>query len=206
MKIEPLKLPLLRIIECDKSHRRVMVECLSGEYWEVRVYVNGIDFLTQDDLSRVGVVVMDLKLPDIDGLKVQDYLTSRGIHLPIIFLCDEPSEGMTARDPKETTKFLFKPLETTKLVEVVHGLMRKQTKAIKLLELKTRLQSLTVRQRQILDLFACGMDCMAIAEYLGLCKGTVQQQKRVVFRKLDISDITEILSLLRELSNEETSS
>ena len=80
-----IKKPLIRIVDDDSDVLKAMRKVLELEDYQVATYASGEDFLTEDSYSLPGCVILDLKMPGLNGLEVQHHLKVRGFNHPVIF-------------------------------------------------------------------------------------------------------------------------
>lgn len=85
IKVESLK-PLVRVIDDDDAMRRSWAFLIEGEGWDVAVYSDALDFISSGDFQRPGCLVLDVRMPRMSGLELQDKMRELGIDLPIIFI------------------------------------------------------------------------------------------------------------------------
>ena len=83
--VDTLK-PLVRVIDDDDAMRRSWAFLIEGEGWDVATYSNAIEFITSNDFTRPGCIVLDVRMPSMSGLELQDKLREMGVTLPIIFI------------------------------------------------------------------------------------------------------------------------
>ena len=84
-KLDNLK-PLIRVIDDDYAMRRSWAFLIEGEGWEVVTYSNALAFLAANDFSRPGCLLLDVRMPRMSGLELQNALKDKGVDLPIIFI------------------------------------------------------------------------------------------------------------------------
>ena len=116
-KLDNLK-PLIRVIDDDYAMRRSWAFLIEGEGWEVVTYSNALAFLAANDFSRPGCLLLDVRMPRMSGLELQDALKDKGVDLPIIFISGHGDIDMAVRGLKSgAVDFLQKPVDDRKLLE-----------------------------------------------------------------------------------------
>ena len=172
-KLDNLK-PLIRVIDDDYAMRRSWAFLIEGEGWEVVTYSNALAFLAANDFSRPGCLLLDVRMPRMSGLELQNALKDKGVDLPIIFISGHGDIDMAVRGLKSgAVDFLQKPVDDRKLLE-----------------------SLTQREREVIRMVAQGASNKAVAEGLGISEKTVQVHRGSAYRKLEIHNAAEIARLL----------
>ena len=113
--MESLK-PLVRVIDDDDAMRRSWAFLIEGEGWDVAVYSDALDFISSGDFQRPGCLVLDVRMPRMSGLELQDKMRELGIDLPIIFISGHGDIDMAVRTLKlGAVDFLQKPVDDQRL-------------------------------------------------------------------------------------------
>ena len=166
--MESLK-PLVRVIDDDDAMRRSWAFLIEGEGWDVVTYSDALDFIASNDFQRPGCLVLDVRMPRMSGLELQDKMQELGIDLPIIFISGHGDIDMAVRTLKQgASDFLQKPVD----------------------------EQLTQREREVIRMVAQGMSNKQVAENLGISEKTVQVHRGSAYRKLDLHNAAEIARLL----------
>ena len=188
---------LIRIVDDDEELARSYALLLETAGWECRVWTDGTRFPEEERFERPGCVILDMRMPGMNGLEVQKALAERGSVLPILFLSAHGTIEMAVDVmQKGAVTFLSKPVGTDKLLE---ALDRALAAAPVFGEEKVPLQrgrspvSLTAREREVVRLVAAGLTNRAIAERLGLAKRTVEFFRAGAMRKLDCRNAEALL-------------
>ena len=93
--------PLIRVIDDDDAMRRSWAFLIEGEGWEVVTYSNALAFLAANDFSRPGCLLLDVRMPRMSGLELQDALKDKGVDFPIIFISGHGDIDMAVRGLKQ---------------------------------------------------------------------------------------------------------
>lgn len=199
-KLDNLK-PLIRVIDDDYAMRRSWAFLIEGEGWEVVTYSNALAFLAANDFSRPGCLLLDVRMPRMSGLELQDALKDKGVDLPIIFISGHGDIDMAVRSLKSgAVDFLQKPVDDRKLLDAISNAVLKNLNArradAEISSFKTKLESLTQREREVIRMVAQGASNKAVAEGLGISEKTVQVHRGSAYRKLEIHNAAEIARLL----------
>lgn len=199
-KLDNLK-PLIRVIDDDYAMRRSWAFLIEGEGWEVVTYSNALAFLAANDFSRPGCLLLDVRMPRMSGLELQNALKDKGVDLPIIFISEHGDIDMAVRGLKSgAVDFLQKPVDDRKLLDAISNAVLKNLNArradAEISSFKTKLESLTQREREVIRMVAQGASNKAVAEGLGISEKTVQVHRGSAYRKLEIHNAAEIARLL----------
>ena len=192
---------LIRVVDDDDALREALIFVLKMEGWEVAAYASGGDFLRSDTPSKPGCVVLDVQMPGMTGVEVQQVMNERGINLPIVFLTGHGDIDMAVHTLKQgAVDFLQKPVDDQRLLTaignaVMNNLNHRRTE-MELSTFRSRLEQLTQREREVIRMVAHGMSNKQVAENLGISEKTVQVHRGSAYRKLDLHNAAEIARLL----------
>ena len=196
--------PLIRIVDDDAGLAKSFKLLLETMGWETVAYLDGPSFLASDDLSRPGCIVLDVRMPGMTGIEVQDVLVQRGSTLPILFLSAHGSIPMAVSTVRKgAVDFLEKPIEPADLlaklsVAVTESLeqhLAQQQKAMRL----ERFRSLTPREHEVIGQMLAGNDAnKQIARLLDLEVSTVKMHWANAFMKLGVHSSAELIRLAQE--------
>ncbi len=161
-------------------------------------------FLAAWDPERTGCVVLDLRMPGMDGLAAQEELARRGSRMPIIFLSAFGDVPTTARAMRSgAVDFMTKPVDGGQLVERVHAALdtaeRDRRAAALGARFRAGMAALTGREREILALAIIGTSNKAIAEQLDISPRTVEVHRSRVVLKLGVKSLVELHTLAESL-------
>lgn len=182
-------LPLIRLVDDDDDYRASQSFLLASLGWELKDWGSAAAFLAEDDVKRPGCLVLDLRMPDMTGLEVQQELINRGSSLPIIFLTGHGDVTTAVRTLTHgAVDFIEKNDDPMRLVEAVKKAVAAsahlyQTTTEK--ESKRQLfATLTPREQQILLLAARGLANKDIADQLNIGIVTVKMHRGNAFAKI----------------------
>ena len=198
--MESLK-PLVRVIDDDDAMRRSWTFLIEGEGWDVVTYSDALDFIASNDFQRPGCLVLDVRMPRMSGLELQDKMQELGIDLPIIFISGHGDIDMAVRTLKQgASDFLQKPVDDQRLLTAIGNAVMKNLNhrrtEMELSDFRKSLEQLTQREREVIRMVAQGMSNKQVAENLGISEKTVQVHRGSAYRKLDLHNAAEIARLL----------
>lgn len=193
--------PLVRIVDDDDALRTSFELLLQTMGWAVTGYSNGRHFLEKDSLEGPGCVVLDVRMPGMTGLEVQEEMARRGSRLPILFLSAHGSIPMAVHTLQlGAVDFLEKPIKPMELVQKVSAAVAKSLEICAdeshREQLRKRFLSLTPRESDVVREVLAGNDAnKAIAKVLGLEVSTVKMHRANAFVKLDVHSPAELTRL-----------
>ncbi|MDO5532172.1 response regulator transcription factor [Sutterella sp.] len=195
--------PLIRIVDDDEALAASSALLLESMGWEVARYPDGPTFLANDDLKRPGCIVLDVQMPGMDGLEVQAELTRRGSTVPILFLSAHGSIPMAVHAMRlGAVDFLEKPVDPmqllTKVAQCTSASSARTAADRAVAERRARFESLTPREREVVDLVLRNAANKEIARDLGLEVSTVKMHRANAFAKLGVHSPGELWKLASE--------
>ena len=187
------------VVDDDISVRESLELLIRHEGWEPETFGSAGDFLRRPRCTVPCCLVLDVTLPGLNGLELQQQLAER-IEMPIIFITGYGDVPMTVRAMKAgAVEFLTKPFSDDVLLDAIrHGLERSRS-ALRLASemqlLQGRYASLTPREREVMALVVAGKANKVIAMDLGLCEKTVEVHRAHVMRKMEAESLAELVRL-----------
>ena len=195
---------LIRIVDDDASVRDALVYMLEQEGFDTVAYASAEEFLVNDMPSRPGVVVLDVRMPEMSGLELQQEMLRRGIDLPILFLTGHGDVGMAVSALKlGADDFCEKPIEPAKLREAVNRMTERniaeRRHAIRVEGMRAKYETLTEREKEILRRVALDQMNKQIAIDLDIQEHTVKIHRSNACKKLEVRSALEIHHFLTEI-------
>ena len=192
------------VIDDDASMRGALDNLLSSMGLEVRAFPSPQEFLRSDRPDAPGCILLDLRLPGMSGLVVQQEFATTGIALPVIFISGYADVSTTVRAMKAgAVEFLTKPFHEQELLDAVHTAIEQDSarrrEAGHSSELRTRFDALTPREREVMALVAAGRPNKQIAAELGVSLVTVKVHRGHVMSKMlarSVADLVRMADLL----------
>lgn len=197
--------PVVYVVDDDPSMRRALERTIASAGWQVQLYDSGPAFLAACDPARPGCVVLDLRMPQLSGLGVQEQLQASDIHLPIIFVTAYGEVSAAVRAMKSgAVDFLEKPFSSQQLLTCIEQAIMRDAQArraqARQAELNIRLSHLTGREREVLDLVAAGNTNREIATALGIQLRTAEIHRHQALRKMGVHSAVDLVRLLLNTS------
>jgi FixJ family two-component response regulator len=196
--------PLVRIVDDDESVRKAVGELLRSVGFSVAAYRSAHDFLAEDKPETPGCLVLDVHLPGLTGLDLQKELVGTDRALPIIFLTGMGDIPMSVSAMKGGAfEFLTKPFDTSSLLEAVRSAIEKdreeRLERRTLSEIKGRYDSLTPREREVMQRIIAGRMNKQIAAEFGTSEPTVKEQRAQVMLKMQAESLVTLVLMARRL-------
>lgn len=191
---------LIHIVDDDDAVRRSAAFMLKHAGFRVENHVSGVSFLKDAAKAERGCVLLDVRMPEMDGLEVQQEMTARGIDMPVVILTGHGDIGIAVKAMRAgAVNFIEKPYEKETLIlainEAIARLDRKHDSEMKAQEAQVRLASLTGRERDVLDGLVKGFPNKTIAYDLGISPRTVEIYRANMMEKLRVRSLSEALRI-----------
>ncbi|WP_163340544.1 response regulator transcription factor [Desulfopila sp. IMCC35008] len=191
------------IVEDDASFSDSMETLLSISGFEVETFACGFTFLTDAEISYPGCLLLDVKLPDIDGLHLQQCLRNKGSILPIVFMTGHGSIPMGVKAIKKgAIDFLAKPFKPEELLQAVDEAIERNCADMHQLREKDQIneliKTLTPREKEVLTWVITGQLNKQIAYELGTKEKTIRVHRSRMMQKLKASSVAELVRLAQK--------
>lgn len=194
------QLRMVHLVDDDEAIRRSVGFMLKTSGFQVRVYESGVEFLKSASSLEPGCVLLDIRMPGMDGLEVLAALRAKGVSLPVIIMTGHGDVSLAVQAMKAgALDFIEKPFEKAVLVSAIdHGVERLKRSAADVDgadEAAVKLQALTPREREVLDGLAKGLPNKTIAYDLGISPRTVEIHRANLMTKLGVRSLSEALRI-----------
>lgn len=194
------QLRLVHLVDDDEAIRRSVGFMLKTSGFTVLTYESGIDLMKAAGGIETGCVLLDIRMPGMDGLDVQKALREKGVTLPVIIMTGHGDVSLAVQAMKVgAVDFIEKPFEKAVLLSAIeHAMERLKRSAAnqdRADEAAVRLQALTPREREVLDGLANGLPNKTIAYDLGISPRTVEIHRANVMTKLGVRSLSEALRI-----------
>lgn len=191
---------ILYLVDDDEAIRHSASFMLRHEGFVVKTYEDGVSFLEQLDSKARGCVLLDLRMPRMDGLAVQQKLTEKGNDLPVIILTGHGDVPVAVQAMKAgAVDFVQKPYEKQTLLKAIERAFEQMDQEVsnsaRAREAKARLTALTAREREVLERLVQGLTNKAIAEDLGISPRTIEIHRANLMMKLEADSLSSALRI-----------
>jgi two-component system response regulator FixJ len=191
---------LVHLIDDDEAIRRSVSFMLRTSDYLVKTYASGVEFLDALATISPGCIVLDVRMPEIDGLEVQARLKELGILLPVVVMTGHGDVGLAVQAMKAgAIDFIEKPFEQATLLaaleQALDQLRQSGQQTVRRDQAQARLQALTPREAEVLQGLVRGHPNKTIAYDLGISPRTVEIHRANVMTKLDVRSLSDALRI-----------
>lgn len=191
---------VVHVIDDEETIRKAVGFTLRTAGFAVETYGSGVDFLKIADEAERGSIVLDMHMPDMNGLQVQAALTQMDISMPVVMLTGNGDIALAVQAMKAgAVDFLAKPIERALLLDAIdRALARIDTaegRALEEAEACRQVDLLTPRERDVLEGLAQGLPNKTIAYDLGISSRTVEVHRASIMSKLGVRTLAETLRI-----------
>ena len=193
------------VVDDAPSVRRSLKRLIQSAGFTVESFASAQEFLDHPRLDMPGCLVLDLKMPGVSGLELQDEIARAGLDLPVIFLTGYGTVPASVRAMKAgAVDFLEKPVDDNTLLDVIHLAVERNRRArseqAEIRKIQRRLESLSPRERQVFGLLITGMLNKQIAAELGTAEKTIKVHRARVMEKMQAGSMAELVRLAGRVS------
>ena len=188
------------LVDDDEAIRHSASFMLRHAGYTVKTYPDGLAFLDNVSSEQDGCILLDVRMPGMDGLAVQSALNHRGINMPVIILTGHGDVPVAVEAMKGgAVEFLEKPYEKQALVGAIDNafnlLDNQMADDKRSREAKARLTELTPRERQVLECLVDGLTNKGVAQALSISPRTVEIHRAHLMEKLQADSLSSALRL-----------
>jgi len=197
--------PTIYVVDDDASVRDAIGNLLESVGLRAKVFESTEAFWKAPRPNAPSCLVLDVRLPGVSGLEFQEHLAKEGVSIPIIFITAHGDVPMTSRAMKAgAIEFLMKPFQKEDLLAAVRqGLDRDRIYREERAEvsiLQSRVEQLTLREREVMDLVVTGLINKQIGAQLGLSEVTVKIHRGRVMQKMEAASLAELVRMYDKLN------
>ncbi len=188
------------IVDDDKDVLRSLAAVLEAEDFEVKALDSGKALLETCDPNSACCLVLDVRMPEMDGLQVQEELNRRGVKIPVIFLTGHGDVPMSVKAMKAGAfDFLQKPVAADTLIarvySALHESQRNRKKLEETVDARERLSRLSLREEEVLTILLEGKTNKEAAKVLDLSPRTVEIHRKNILAKSGCKSLIEVGNL-----------
>jgi FixJ family two-component response regulator len=198
--------PIVFVIDDDKMIRDGLQSLIRSVGLRVETFASAQEFLAAQRPDAPACLVLDVRMPGLSGLDLQNQLTGANIYVPVIFITGHGDIPMSVRAMKDGAhEFLTKPVRGQDLLDAIQKAivsdrnLRKERAEVD--EIRRRFQSLTPRENQVLDLVVAGLLNKQIADELGMSELTVKTHRAHLMEKTQADSLAHLVRMSEKLRN-----
>lgn len=197
----PNETPLIHVVDDDPALRRALLFLLESLGWPVVAHASAEDFLAAWRADVPGCVVLDIRMPSMSGLELQQVMRNRGIRLPIVFLTGHADVSVAVQAMKHgACDFIEKPFKDQVLLDAVAQAVRGSCAVLAEEYLQRQvadvLSRLSPREQEVARLVARGLPNKSIAQALDISERTVHVHRQHVMEKAGVGSAAELARLM----------
>jgi len=197
-------MPIVFVVDDDVSVREALELMISSAGWKPEIFASAKEFLSRPRANAPSCLVLDVNLPDLNGLDLQMRVADDRIDMPIIFITGYGDVPMTVRAMKAgAIEFLTKPFSDDALVGAIrHAIERSRTilgHEAEIRMLSDRYETLSRREREVMALVVTGLLNKQVAFDLGISEITVKAHRGRVMHKMQANSLVDLASMAAKL-------
>jgi len=188
------------LVDDDAGVLKALSRLLRAKGYEVKPYSSPQEFLEQHDPAVPGCAVLDVSMPGLDGLELQQALTAGGSHRPVVFITGKGDVPTSVRAMKAgAIDFLTKPTKDTDLLEAIRRAEGREAEARQRLSeleaIQVKLRTLTPREREVLTHVVAGRLNKQIAGDLGTVEKTIKVHRSRMMEKMGLRTVADLVRM-----------
>jgi FixJ family two-component response regulator len=196
--------PIVFVVDSDASVRESLEQLINAAGWRAETFASAQEFLARPRSFVPSCLILDVTLPDLNGLELQERIATERTDMPIIFLTGLADVAMTVRAMKRgALEFLTKPFDAEVLVIAIQQAIRRSEIALgrenQLHALRTVYGSLTQREREVMTLVVSGLPNKVVGGELGISEITVKAHRGSVMRKMKADSFANLVNMAARL-------
>src|ERR1700689_1504132 len=196
--------PIVFVVDDDVSVRESLEALLRCEGWQPETYASASEFLARPRVQTPSCMILDVSLPGLNGLYLQNRVAPERTEMPIIFITGHGDVPMTVRAMKAgAQEFLTKPFSDEVLLNAIRQALERSRitlgREMEMQGLKGRYASLTGRERQGMALVASGKPNKLVGSELGITEITVKAHRGKVMEKMKADSIADLVKMAGKL-------
>jgi len=198
------RVPTVFVVDDDAAVRQSLVLLIRSMALPVAAFESAQDFLERGDPAHPGCLVLDIRMPGMSGLELQDELVRRDVSLPVIFITGHGDVAMAVRAMKSgAVDFIEKPFSDQVLLERINRALeedraRRQVREERA-EIGRRVETLSPREREVMERIVAGQANKVIAIELGLSERTIEIHRAKVMTKTGARSLAELVAMVTRL-------
>jgi FixJ family two-component response regulator len=200
----PVLTPIVYVVDDDISVREALEALIHEAGWRAGVFASAQEFLTHVREASPCCLVLDVTLPDLNGLDLQEQIAAERAEMPVIFITGYGDVPMTVRAMKAgAVEFLTKPFGDEALLSAIRGAIERSeialSQAAEMQLLRDRYAALSSREREVFALVVSGRLNKQVGGTLGISEITVKAHRGRVMRKMEAGSLADLVTIATKL-------
>jgi len=196
--------PTVFVVDDDVSVRESLKLLISFAGWRPETFASAQEFLARPRALAPSCLVLEVSLPDLNGLEVQERVAAERVEMPVIFITGNGDIPMTVKAMKAgALEFMTKPFDQEELMSAIRSGLEQSHAALaqnaKIQALRTRYASLTFREREVMALVVSGLLNKQIGLKLGISEITVKAHRGKVMQKMQADSLADLVKAAERL-------
>lgn len=192
--------PIVFVVDDDVSVRESLESLIEFAGWQPETFASAREFLARPRTANPSCLVLDVSLPDLNGLELQKLIASERADMPIIFITGHGDIPMTVQAMKAgAVEFLTKPFDDEALLGAIRHAIKRSAAVlddqVELSRLRGRYESLTTREQEVMRLVIAGMLNKQIGMQLGISEITVKAHRGKMMQKMKADSVADLVTI-----------
>ena len=192
--------PVIYIVDDDLMVIKSIERLLKSEGYRIKSFTSGVDFLKEGYYEKQSCILLDVSMPSMSGLELQENLKDLHIDIPVIFISGQNDMSAGVQAIKNgALDFLCKPFKNKELLRSIHRAIEKNVKfheeKEKTEKTEEKFRRLTLRESEIFHLITSGMLNKQIANKLGITEHTVKMHRKHIMKKLEVTSLADLIRM-----------
>jgi two-component system, LuxR family, response regulator FixJ len=188
------------VVDDDQAMRNSLKWLIESVGFQVESFASADEFLRQYQPGRAGCLVLDVRMPGMSGLDLQEYLSEKGMYIPVVIITGHGDVPMAVRAMKHgAVDFIEKPFNDEVLLDAIRRAIaheeQQRLQQTEHLQLQRRLDSLTPREHEVMTMVTEGKSNKEIANMLGVSAKTVEAHRARVMEKMQAGSLAELVRM-----------
>lgn len=194
------------VVDDDQAMRNSLKWLIESVGVQVESFSSADNFLAQYQPSRTGCLVLDVRMPGMSGLDLQEYLVEHNIHIPVVIITGHGDVPMAVRAMKSgAIDFIEKPFNDEVLLDAIRRAIayeeEQRSQHLETVQIQKRLAYLTPREHEVMEMVTAGKSNKEIANALGVSAKTIEAHRARVMEKMQAGSLAELVRMALAATN-----